>query len=259
MSKENDHRLSESLLEAVRSTSQIVALTGAGISAESGIPTFREAQQGLWAQYDPQELATPEAFQDHPRRVLGWYRWRRDLIRRAQPNPGHQALAVLERKIQARGGQFTLITQNVDSLHQRAGNQQVIELHGNIFRSRCADCHQVHPAEFPRQDQSGDLPRCPSCNGTIRPDVVWFGEGLPQSALQEAIARTSSCTLFLSIGTSTVVQPAASLPFMAHDRGALTVEINPHNTPFSPTADLILQEQAGQLLPRLLEQAWPET
>jgi len=166
----------DSLISAVRTARHIAVLTGAGISAESGVPTFREAQTGLWAQYDPLELATPEAFRRNPKLVWQWYEWRRGLVSKAQPNPGHLALAQLELKVE----RFTLITQNVDGLHQRAGSRNVVELHGNINRTKCFDEEVV----IESWAETGDAPpRCPRCGGLLRPDVVWFGEALPRQAL----------------------------------------------------------------------------
>ena len=192
------------LAAALRGARHVAVLTGAGVSAESGIPTFREAQTGLWAQYDVQELATPQAFRRNPRLVWEWYAWRRGLVATAQPNPAHQALAALERQVP----KFTLITQNVDSLHQWAGNQNIIELHGNLAQVKCFDDGALvehwddNAAELP--------PRCPRCGGLLRPNVVWFGELLPAEALAAAVEAARTCDLFLSVGISGLVEPAAS-------------------------------------------------
>ncbi len=238
------------LIERLRQAGHVVVFTGAGISAESGIPTFRQAQRGLWARYDPQELATPGAFRRRPELVWAWYAWRRQLAARAQPNPGHRALATME----TRAPRFDLITQNVDNLHQQAGNARVIELHGNLRRSKCLD----HEHPVPDWEQlPGAPPACPVCGSLVRPDVVWFGESLPATAVTAAIAASQSAEIFFSIGTSTLVEPAASLPFLAAAAGALTVEINPQATPFSSQADLVLRGPAGVILPQLMIAAWP--
>lgn len=232
------------LVEILRDSSRVVALTGSGVSAESGVPTFREAQTGLWARYDPQELATPEAFARDPKLVWKWYAWRRGLVEGARPNPGHEALVKLERSVPA----FCLITQNVDGLHQEAGSANVVELHGNIRRSRC-------PVEDVTVEPDGTdhlPPLCPNCGSPVRPDVVWFGEALPAARLQAASQAARSCDLFLSIGTSGLVHPAASLPYEALENGATVVEVNPDNTPLAPHADFSLRGRAGEVLPQLV-------
>ena len=232
------------LLGALRGAGRVVALTGSGVSAESGVPTFREAQTGLWERYDPHELATPEAFARDPRLVWEWYEWRRRLVEKAEPNPGHLALAELERRIPA----FTLITQNVDGLHQRAGSENVTELHGNILRSRCTleetTVQDYLPDEAP--------PPCPRCGAPLRPDVVWFGEALPHEAFEAASEAARACDLFLSVGTSSLVYPAAALPFEPLENGAILVEVNPDETPLTPHADHLLRGPAGEVLPRLV-------
>ena len=234
------------LLETFHRASRVVALTGSGISAESGVPTFRDAQRGLWERYDPQELATPEAFARNPRLVWEWYEWRRGLVAEAEPNPGHRALAELERRIPG----FTLVTQNVDGLHQRAGSRGVIELHGNIMRSKCSE-EGVIVQEY----EDGSPPSCPRCGAFLRPDVVWFGEMLPFRALEEASEAALGCDLFLSIGTSSLVYPAAALPHQALENGATLVEVNPTQTPLTPHADFTLRGRAGEVLPELLLKA----
>ncbi len=240
------------LSQRLRAARRVVALTGAGISAESGVPTFRDAQTSLWAKFRPEELATPAAFAANPRRVLEWYEWRRELVSRAQPNPAHHALAALENHVTAAGGEFTLITQNVDGLHQQAGSQAVIELHGNLMRTKCSQCDQ--PAERWEPPQTPP-PKCPACGGDLRPDVVWFGESLPPEALRSAMAAAQRCDLMLVVGTSAVVQPAASLPLMAVESGARLVEINPEETPLTPWADYALRGPAATLLPALVKAA----
>lgn len=241
----------DELAERLRRANHVGVLTGAGTSAESGVPTFRDALTGLWAQYDPQELATPEAFARQPQLVWDWYAWRRELVARATPNPGHFALAELE----SRTPQFTLITQNVDGLHQRAGSRNVIELHGNLARVKCSRDDRV-VASWP---ETGERPpHCPDCGALLRPDVVWFGENLPPAALSRAVRAARTADFFLTIGTSGIVQPAASLPLEAAQAGALTVEINPDTTPLSRWADYVLRGPSGVLLPALLAAAWPE-
>lgn len=242
-------KIAPELLLALRRARRVAVLTGAGISAESGVPTFREAQTGLWAQYDPQELATPEAFRRDPRLVWEWYAWRRELVAVAQPNPGHNALVRMAQQTP----QFTLITQNVDGLHARAGSQAVIELHGNIMRTKCAADGRII-TDWPPTEAAP--PPCPHCGAHLRPDVVWFGENLPYEALQTAVAAARACDLFLAVGTSAVVQPAASLPLEALESGAVTVEINPQATPLTPYMDYALTGLAGEILPRLVAAAW---
>ncbi|NJN65717.1 MAG: NAD-dependent deacylase [Chloroflexaceae bacterium] len=238
------------LVETIRKARHVVVLTGAGTSAESGVPTFREAQTGLWAQYDPQELATPQAFQRNPRLVWEWYAWRRSLVARAQPNPGHAALVELEQRVP----QFTLITQNVDGLHQRAGSQRVIELHGNIARTKRFDDHVV----VEKWKETGEVPpRCPTTGSLLRPDVVWFGEMLPEPALRAAMDAATTCDLFLSVGTSGVVQPAASLPLIAQQAGATLVVINLDVTPHVSPRACHLCGPSGVVLPSLVQAAWP--
>ena len=208
------------LAAALRGARHVAVLTGAGISAESGIPTFRDAQTGLWAKYDPRELATPQAFRDNPRLVWEWYAWRAELVGKAEPNVGHLALVEIERRVPT----FTLITQNVDSLHHRAGSRNVIELHGRLGRVKCFDEDVV----VEQWQETGDVPpRCPRCGGPLRPDVVWFGELLPRAALEAAVEASQLCDLFLSIGTSALVEPAASLPRVAMDAGATVAIVNP--------------------------------
>ena len=233
------------LITTLRHATHITVLTGAGTSAESGVPTFRDAQTGLWAQYDPQELATVAAFQRQPRLVWEWYEWRRGLVAQARPNPGHLALVELEHLVP----HFTLITQNVDGLHQQAGSHHVIELHGNIRRSKCF-AEDTVVESWP---ETADIPpHCPRCGSLLRPDVVWFGESLPQMALYTAVQAARQCQVFLTIGTSGLVQPAASLPLTAKQAGATVIEINPHPTPLTPYMTFTLPGPSGKLLPRLL-------
>jgi NAD-dependent deacetylase len=241
--------VSRDLIEALRQAERVVALTGSGISAESGVPTFREAQTGLWARYDPQRLATPEAFDRDPHLVWEWYEWRRNLVSEALPNPGHRALAELERRVP----EFSLITQNVDGLHQRAGSRDVVELHGNILRSRCS---REGVIVEPEDRDDAVPPRCPRCGALLRPDVVWFGEMLPAGALEAASEAARGCELFLSVGTSSLVYPAAALGYEALESDATLVEINAGETPLSRQADHVLRGRAGELLPELLRRAF---
>jgi NAD-dependent deacetylase len=241
----------------IQETRNLTVLTGAGISAESGIPTFREAQQGLWARYSPEELATPGAFRENPRRVLSWYRWRVSLVRDAEPNPGHHALARLEKEIASQKGEFTLITQNVDRLHQRAGSEKVLEIHGNLEQLICAECRRSSAKDLRTWDPEEDLPRCNACSGILRPNVVWFGESLDSSVLERAQLASSTADIYLSIGTSAVVHPAASLPHLAAEQGATLLEINPEPTPLSPHVEHRFSYPAGEILPVLVGEAFP--
>lgn len=248
-----ERELTDHLISSLQQAKSIVILTGAGVSAESGVPTFRDAQTGLWAQYDPHELATPEAFKRNPKLVWEWYDWRRSLIANAQPNPGHLALAQLESHFTAYELRFTLITQNVDGLHRLAGNEQIIELHGNIHRTKCFEENMVID-EWP--DTGAVPPHCPRCNGYLRPDVVWFNETMPRTEWRSAVEATSECEVFFSIGTSAIVQPAASLPYLALERGATVIEINPDETSLTPQATYSLRGKSGDVLPELFEAVW---
>jgi NAD-dependent deacetylase len=237
------------LIQGLCDAERVIVLTGSGISAESGVPTFREAQTGLWARYDPQQLATPEAFGRDPRLVWEWYEWRRDLVAQAEPNQGHLALAELERRIP----DFILVTQNVDGLHARAGSRNVVELHGNILRSKCSlEGEVTEPEEY-----DGTVPpQCPRCGAFLRPDVVWFGEMLPPAALGIASEAARGCDLLFWIGTSSLVYPAAALPYETLEVGATLVKINPSETPLSRQADYSLRGPAGEVLPKLLREAF---
>jgi len=235
------------LIQALRSARHATVLTGSGISAESGVPTFRDAQTGLWSNFRPEDLATPEAFRRDPKLVWEWYAWRRELVARARPNEGHLALAELEQRVP----KFTLITQNVDGLHQRAGSRNVIELHGNINRVKCFE----EDAVVESWNQTGEVPpRCPRCGGRLRPDVVWFNEPLPEDSIGKAASAARNCDLFLSIGTSGAVYPAASLPFEALEGGATVVEINPVPTPLTARATFALRGPSGEILPEIMRQ-----
>lgn len=241
----------QQLIGRLRAARHIVALTGAGISAESGLSTFRDAQTGLWAKYRAEDLATAEAFQRNPRLVWEWYTWRRQQAVQAEPNLAHHALAELARRVP----RMTLVTQNVDGLHQRAGSEGVVELHGNIHRSKCFREGTIVEGWAETNDVP---PRCPHCGSPLRPCVVWFGESLPPGALQAASEVAGVCDLFLSIGTSGLVEPAASLAYTALEQGVEVVEVNPEATPLTPHATYILRGAAGRVLPRLVQAAWPD-
>ena len=219
-------------------------LTGAGVSAESGVPTFREAQTGLWEKYDPMELATPEAFERDPELVWRWYRWRRDLVSKAAPNAGHRALAEMQSFVP----RLTLVTQNVDGLHQRAGSRDVIEFHGNIFAERCFADGRIVATET-----AEGLPTCPDCGAYLRPGVVWFGEAIPEEALHASFAAAADCDVFMSVGTSSLVYPAAGLAGIAREAGAVTIEVNPSPTGQSESYTASLRGNAGVVLPKLVE------
>ncbi len=239
-----DLRIAEAA-KALRLARRVCVLTGAGISAESGIPTFRDALTGLWAKFNPEELATPEAFERDPKFVWDWYEYRRELIRKTEPNPGHYALVELAR----RTPQFTLVTQNVDGLHQKAGSTGVLEYHGNIMRDRCT-VEAVVAARS--RDSRGGLPRCESCGGLLRPDVVWFGEAIPPGPMIAAADAAERCDVFLSAGTSSLVYPAAGLAEAALYARATIIEVNPNRTDLSPSAHVVLSGPSGVLLPRLV-------
>ena len=219
-------------------------LTGAGVSAESGVPTFREAQTGLWEQYDPLQLATPEAFARDPELVWRWYRWRRDLVASAEPNAGHRALAELQSLVP----RLTLVTQNVDGMHQRAGSSDVIEFHGNLFSDRCSTEGRIVQATADEP-----VPLCPECGSYLRPGVVWFGEAIPEDALHASFAAAADCCVFLSVGTSALVYPAAGLADVAREAGAITIEVNPSPTGQSESYSASLRGNAGKVLPQLVE------
>lgn len=235
----------EGLLTALCDSQRVCVLTGSGVSAESGVPTFREAQTGLWEQYDPHELATPEAFKRDPALVWRWYRWRRDIVAGVEPNAGHHALVRLAGLVPA----LTIVTQNVDGLHQRAGSGNVIEFHGNLFENRCF----VEGCLVDDADMSVEVPVCPGCGGMLRPGVVWFGESIPESATHEAASAVSGCDLFFSIGTSALVWPAAGLADAARQQGASVVEINLDATPLSSHTSFRLQGKSGEVLPELVD------
>jgi NAD-dependent deacetylase len=241
--------ISPKLVSLLRVASRVVVLTGAGVSQESWLHTFRDAQVGLWAQYRPEDLATPEAFAKNPKLVWDWYALRREQVKTVAPNPGHYALAEMARQVP----KFTLITQNVDGLHQRAGNVEVIELHGSLRRVKCAACGQ--PTHEWAQTET-ETPRCAACGGLLRPDVVWFGEELPHEALAAAVEAARFADIFFSIGTSGLVQPAASLAMAAKHKNALVVEVNAEPTALSKEADFVLIGKSGEILPALVQAVW---
>jgi len=249
-SRARNMKIADQLIEAMRHAKRVAVLTGAGVSAESGVPTFRDAQTGFWADFKPEDLATPQAFRRNPKMVWEWYAYRRQMVANVSPNPGHHALVEVERRVP----EFMLITQNVDGLHQRAGSKRVVEIHGNITRVKCFDDDGV----VEKWEEKGEVPpRCPRCGGMLRPDVVWFGEELPPGAFETSVQAAVECDVFLSIGTSSVVYPAAALPFEALKAGAMVVEINPDSTSLTARASYVLRGASGEVLPALVRAAWP--
>jgi NAD-dependent deacetylase len=237
-------KLFEEVQDRLARAKRAAALTGAGISAESGVPTFR-GPEGLWKNFRPEDLATPEAFARDPQLVWEWYVWRRDRIAPCAPNPAHHALITLEQRIP----DFTLITQNVDGLHRRAGSRNILHLHGTIWEVRCTGCGRV---EENRDPELAYPPLCPACGKLLRPNVVWFGEALDPAILAGAEEALHKCEILLVVGTSAVVQPAASMALWAKRAGAYVVEINLEPTPLSRAVDASFQGKAGEILPRLL-------
>jgi NAD-dependent deacetylase len=240
---------SSKLRSLLRPSTRVVVFTGAGISAESGVPTFR-GQNGLWNEFRVEELATPHAFRSNPQKVWEWYSWRRELVSKIEPNPGHVTVAQFERFF----ADFVLITQNVDGLHDRAGNRRILKLHGDLWEVRCVSCGHC------RTDLTPVLsplpPRC-QCGGLLRPGVVWFGENLPQGIFEEATQRTEACDLFFSVGTSAEVYPAAQLPAIARQCGAYVVEINIERSAAAGVAHEILVGKSGEVLPQLVQYLSP--
>lgn len=235
------------LIEVLQDANRVAILTGAGISAESEIPTFR-GEEGLWKKYRPEELATPTAFSQDPKLVWEWYDWRRGIIGQKEPNPGHEVIARWEESFPS----VSLITQNIDGLHQKAGSKNIWELHGNIWKLRCTEEGTVSENyDTPLKEIP---PLCPDCGVLLRPHVVWFGEALSSAILQKSIQLSSECDLMFVVGTSAVVQPAASLPFEASESGAKIVEINPDPTPLSLYVDFSIRGKAGEILPLLDEE-----
>ncbi len=246
------------LADTLARARHVLVFTGAGVSAESGIATFRDPLTGLWARFDARALATPQAFAAQPDLVWGWYEWRRAQVARAQPNAAHHAIAALARQVPA----MTLVTQNVDDLHERAGSGSVVHLHGSLHAPRCSACGrraaaapENAPEDEPAAGRALAPPACLHCGAPIRPGVVWFGESLPADAWQTALAAAGDCDLFLSIGTSALVHPAAELPLRALRAGATVAQVNPAATPLDPHAHFNLRGAAAGLLPRLLAAA----
>lgn len=251
--------ISEALIDTLKNCKHLVVFTGAGVSAESGIPTFRDALTGLWTNYDPTRLASESGFLADPALVWGWYEWRRKNVLRSQPNAAHVTIAQLESCVP----KVTLITQNVDDLHERAGSKDVIHLHGSIHKPRCFICNEAY--EIPSLELSSDTapvqqrldpPCCPGCSGNIRPGVVWFGEALPEIAWEQAISASQTCDLFLLIGTSGLVWPAANLPYVAKQKRTPVAQINPVSTDFNMSATYNLLGKAGDVLPELYTAAF---
>lgn len=247
------------MIEKLRGARHMVVLTGAGVSQESGIPTFRDALTGLWERFDAEALATPQAFAADRDLVWGWYEWRRGRVLNCRPNAAHQAIARMERCLP----KFSLLTQNVDDLHERAGSN-VLHLHGSLHHPRCEQCGQnfEFPPGLPSEPEGGRRltpPRCASCGGWIRPGVVWFGEALAADTWRQATEATQQCDVMFSVGTSSIVYPAAALPFAAAKRGACVIQVNPHPTDLDAVADYTLCGKAGDFMPDLVAAAWPET
>ena len=234
----------------IAGSSRPAVFTGAGVSRESGIPTFREASTGLWEQYDPQQLATVDGFLQDPKLVWEWYAYRRKMVAETLPNPGHQAIAELGDLLP----ELVVITQNIDSLHQRAGSRRVIELHGNISRVKCFQGDELYE-DWSDEDYQGEIPpRCKTCGNYLRPDVVWFGESLPEEALMAAFGLAENCDLMLVVGTSGNIQPAASLPVVARRSGARIVEVNPAPSGITLNTDVLLEAKSGEVLPEVVAQ-----
>ena len=236
----------------LRAAQHVTVLTGAGVSAESGIPTFRDAQTGLWSAFRAEDLATVEGFKRNPAAVWNWYAERRGFALQAQPNAAHLALAKLEQRVPA----FDLITQNIDGLHQRASSQRVVEIHGSLARVQCLD-HQHILDHWPEASQDVP-PLCPTCRGPLRPAVVWFGELLPEEAWSRALRAASACDVFFSIGTSGIVEPAASLSRRAEQQGATIIVNNLEVAIASNEQHFALNGEAGTILPLILQAAWPD-
>lgn len=235
----------ELAVEWLKNSKFLFVLTGAGVSKESGIPTFRDALEGMWATYDPEELATPQGFKKNPPLVWQWYDSRRDRVKEVEPNPGHFALAEIQKLVPG----FFLVTQNVDGLHIRAGSTDVVEIHGNISRFKCFDKHHEQ-AEVPSNLK--EPPQC-QCGSLIRPDVVWFGEAMPEQLMRDSFQAAEKADVALVVGTSGLVQPAASLPFVAKRSGAKIIEVNPNRTELTDSCDLFLAGPSGVVLPELVQ------
>lgn len=235
----------ERAVRVIERAEYAIVFTGAGISAESGVPTFR-GKGGLWERYKPEEIATPEAFEHDPRKVWEWYKVRMELIARAKPNPGHIALARMEEA----GIIKAIITQNVDGLHQRAGSKKVLELHGSIWRVRCINPGCGYKSRV-REPPKEIPPHCPRCGSLLRPDVVWFGEPLPSRVWEQAVIEASNADLVLVVGTSGVVMPAAMIPLLVKQHGGVIVEVNVEPSNITASADIFLKGKAGEILPEI--------
>lgn len=234
-------------VDILKGATSVFVMTGAGVSAESGVPTFR-GKDGLWKNYSVQDLATPNAFKRNPGLVWDWYHWRQNIILKAQPNAAHYALVELENRF----GRFLLLTQNVDNLHRRAGSKRVLEIHGNIFRTRCCKCGKLL-SYTATQGAPVQLPQC-DCGGLLRPDVVWFGEAIPQTIWTESLEYLNTAQVAVFCGTSGVVWPAAAIPGIAIERGITTIEINLEPTPFSSIVDVSIIAKAGDILPEIVHE-----
>jgi NAD-dependent deacetylase len=248
------------VVDALRKARRVVVLTGAGVSVESGIPTFRDKQTGLWENFDAADLSTPYAFRRDPALVWGWYEWLRATVLRAQPNAAHRAIAAMAELVPT----FTLVTQNMDDLHERGGSRQVLHLHGELARPYCDGCSKPYafPAALPEAPLGGsriEPPHCTACGARIRPGVVWFGESLPE--LEWLVAREAArdSEVFLSVGTSSQVQPAASLTEIAIRAGAVTVQLNPNPTDLDPAVTCAIRGLAGEVLPQIVSKTWERT
>ncbi|MBI1322455.1 NAD-dependent protein deacylase [bacterium] len=239
--------------QALRQAKRVTVLSGAGISAESGLPTFRDPLTGYWSKFRPEDLATPIAFRRNPELVWRWYCERRAAARAAKPNPGHLAITKLQSIVPA----VTIVTQNVDGLHQSASSTNVIELHGSIHATRCFDRDHVMELN-PEEDSPDRHPACPLCGSLARPGVVWFGEMLPEEALARSISAANECDVMLVVGTSGIVQPAASLGSRALSHGAVVAVVNPDPRSVM-TGGVFLEGPAGSMLPRLIDAAWPDS
>lgn len=236
----------ENLIKRLHGAQIVVIFTGAGVSAESGVATFRDPD-GLWAKFNPAELASVDGFMSNPKLVWEWYQYRVGIVNSVKPNAGHFAIAEMQKILP----KVHVVTQNVDRLHHLAGAENVVELHGNITTNRCFDCSK--PFNGKTDLPKGQLPACESCGGLIRPNVVWFGEMLPQDAIERAEILSSSCDVFFSIGTSAEVYPAANLPHYAKQSGALVVEVNPNHTVLSDYVDIKIPEKSAVAMPKIVE------
>lgn len=248
MSAEQNLVMANEIIAHLGEQARVAVVSGSGMSAESGIPTFRDAQTGIWSKFRPEELATPQAFAKNPAKVWRWYEHRRKGVMAAQPHAGHEALVRLESMVES----MVIITQNVDGLHQRSGSGHVLELHGNVLHSVCSESRKPIDQEW-IEASGAEPPPSPHVDGAFaRPDVVWFGESLPGPVLNESISVLENCSVCIAAGTSALVQPAANLPLLARQSGALLVEINPEATPLSSYADYCMRLPAGTALPAIL-------